>query len=360
MSNSKLVCVAYYLGQFHPIAENNKFWAPGFTEWHNVAQARPLYPGHAQPKLPGKFGFYDLRCVDTLIEQIRFSHEIGITAFCHWHYWFSGKHLLHRPLDDMLKLNYPGHTFMLGWANETWSGVWHGAADRVLIEQSYSKEEIVDHAKLVAAYIDSGQYLKINGKCPFVIYKPKQIPNAMEYLSEFKRLVSHYSGAELYMIGNWTPGRSGEVADPSTFGLDAVVITPVAAYFKSPVAQTIYSGLWQSLRKFGIGPEVRDYAQVSSTLERAIQSIQGTAHATIVTGWDNTPRSGRRGLVLAKYNKESFKKAARHALAMELRNDHPLLFIKSWNEWAEGNMIEPEYREIWSSATSLKEILQSA
>jgi hypothetical protein len=356
---SDLYSVAYYLGQYHPLEENDRFWGLGFTEWHNVAKARRLYPGHRQPRLPGAFGFYDLRCPETLVNQITYSHDIGITAFCYWHYWFAGKRLLHRPLDDMLQLNYPNFKFMLGWANESWSGVWHGAADKIMIEQTYNEYELVSHAKLISEYIESGQYLEIEGNYPFVIYKPKLIPNAASYLGELKRLVKLRSGHDLYLIGNWSPGRNGSFDKPADYGLDAAVVTPLGARFKSDSAQVMNTALWRGLRKLHIGPEVRPYRELASTLEQSCESIHGAAHATIVTGWDNTPRAGRRGLVLTGYNKESFQSAIRDAINLELRNGKKLLFVKSWNEWAEGNVLEPTFHEEWSAGEALREVLSA-
>lgn len=352
-----LNCIAYYLGQFHSIPENDRFWGEGFTEWHNVASARPLYPGHVQPKLPGRFGFYDLRCAETLLTQIDYSLEIGINAFCYWHYWFAGKRLLHRPLDDMLKLGHPRFRFILGWANETWTGAWHGAADKVIATQSYGGKELADHAALISSYINSGQYFNINGRFPLVIYKPKQIPNAADYLGELREHVKHLSGADLYLIGNWSPGLNSEFSDPIMYGLDAAVITPCAAYFRSPLLSVSYRLLWRKLTDLGIGPEVRAYKSVISTLQRGMRSVSGVSHATVVAGWDNTPRSGRRGLVLAGYNEASFKCAARSALAIEMKNVEPILFVKSWNEWAEGNTVEPLFHEQWSVGTALREVL---
>src|ERR1700726_3910918 len=157
-----ITTIAYYLGQFHPIPENDQFWGEGFTEWHKVAGARPLFPGHKQPVLPGKFGFYDLRCEETLNAQIAYAREIGINAFCYWHYWFAGRRLLHRPLDDMLKVGDSSFRFILGWANESWSGVWHGASQRVLVEQSYNAQELDNHAAAIARYIETGKYLSID------------------------------------------------------------------------------------------------------------------------------------------------------------------------------------------------------
>jgi hypothetical protein len=352
-------CVAYYLGQYHSIPENDAFWGEGFTEWHNVARARPLFPGHAQPKIPGRFGFYDLRCTETLNAQIDYACEVGISAFCFWHYWFAGKRLLHRPLDDMLKLGRQDFRFLLGWANESWSGIWHGAANSVFMEQSYDLQELSAHADLISGYIDSGRYLETDGRFPFVIYKPRQIPNAVEYLGRLRELVSQRTGATLYLIGNWSPGRNFEFSDPAAYGLDAAVVTPIAAYFRSPKLSVAYRLLWRTLGQVGIGPEVRNYNDVVSTLQSGMGSVNGHSHATIVTGWDNTPRSGRRGLVLSNYNQANFKRAARAAFELERKNPNPILFLKSWNEWAEGNTAEPMFKEPWSVGSTLKEILCS-
>ena len=147
------------------------------------------------------------------------------------------------------------------------------------------------------------------------------------------------------------------IKEPSAIGLDAVVVTPVAAYFRSELVQNIYSGIWQTLRRIGIGPEIRSYLDTIKTMKVAPASISGVAHATVVTGWDNTPRSGRRGLVLYGYNKEALSEAITSALSHESQNAIPLLFIKSWNEWAEGNFLEPKFREQWSALQVLKATL---
>ena len=350
-------CVAYYLGQFHPTAENDEFWGAGFTEWHNVARARPLFPGHAQPQLPGRLGFYDLRHGDTLAAQLEQAWSFGIDAFCHWHYWFAGRRLLHAPLDAMLRDHRGPVKHMLGWANESWTGAWHGLRDKVLIEQRYDDQEVAAHARLIAGYLDSGQFLQVHGRFPLVIYKPRQIPQATRYLGRLRDAVRAANGAELYLLGNWSPGLSHEVASPAAFGLDAVVVTPVAPYFRSRIAQQAHAALWQGLRALGLGPEIARYTRVERTLARAFSAIDGTAHATVVTGWDNTPRSGRRGLVLTGYHRESLARAARLALAHERNQAMPLLFVKSWNEWAEGNVLEDRFGQTWSAGQTLAELL---
>lgn len=351
--------IAYYLAQYHPIEENNKYWGDGFTEWHNVAKARPLFPGHVQPKLPGSLSFYDLRCEEVLLEQMDYAKKFGVTSFCFWHYWFAGKRILHDPMDRMLKLPDNGIKFMLGWANESWSGIWHGASNSVFIEQTYNDQEMDSHAKLIADYIQTGRFLRVNDKYPFVVYKPRLIPDVKNYLTKFKQLVKKYSGQELYLIGNWGPGRTQIITKPKDLGLDAVVITPVAAYFESKLMNIAYAGAWRFARKFGIGPEIRSFTSLNQIQERAIKEIDGIAHATVVTGWDNTPRSGRKGLVLTNYNSQTFAEHVTKSIALEQRKDMPLLFLKSWNEWAEGNMIEPLFKESWSAGNVLSRLLKN-
>ena len=354
----KPICIAYYLGQFHPLEENNQFWGEGFTEWHNVAKARPLFPGHVQPVLPGKFGFYDLRCDETIVEQFDYAKEIGVDAFCYWHYWFAGKRVLHRPLDKMVALPDCGVKVMLGWANESWTGIWHGLSNQVIFEQTYNREELREHAKLIASYINSDRYLKVDNKSPFLIYKPRFIPDAKNYLDELREEVKKHGGGELYVIGNWGPGLSEQVNKPSDYGLDAVVATNVGRYFFSPNIQKVYLAAWKVIKKIGLGPEVRGYKSTIDTLLAASRLVNGVVHATLVSGWDTTPRSGRRGLVLAGYEESSFREAISTALQLEKKNDNQLIFIKSWNEWAEGNTLEPKFHESWSAGHVLADELK--
>lgn len=350
--------IAYYLGQFHPLEENNNFWGEGFTEWHNVARARSLYPGHMQPLLPGSFGFYDLRCDDTLIAQLDYAQSIGVNAFCHWHYWFAGKRVLHRPFERMIELPDRGVRHMLGWANESWTGIWHGLSKQVILHQSYNREELWEHAKLIASYFRSDRYMKVGGSSPFLIYKPNLIPDAKNYLCELREKIRDFCGGDVYIIGTWGPGRSEQVNRPGDLGLDAVVANNVGCYFDSKLVHKAYVGAWYYAKKIGLGPEIRKYTSTIDTLGAAHGVVQGIVHSTVVTGWDNTPRSGRRGLVLTGYNKSSFAKAINAAIGYENNNLNKMLFVKSWNEWAEGNVIEPKFKEAWSAGEVLASCLK--
>jgi lipopolysaccharide biosynthesis protein len=169
--------IAFYLPQFHPIPENDAWWGTGFTEWTNTTKAKPLFPGHYQPHVPADLGFYDLRVPETREAQASMARSYGVEAFCYHHYWFAGKRLLERPLAEVLQSGRPAFPFCLCWANQTWSGVWHGAPDRILVEQTYPGEE--DHrvhfSALLPAFTDK-RYLLVDGKPLFVVYDPWEIP----------------------------------------------------------------------------------------------------------------------------------------------------------------------------------------
>ena len=173
---TKARLIALYLPQFHPIPENDQWWGKGFTEWTNVAKAVPMFSGHYQPRIPADLGFYDLRVPEVRMAQAEMAAEHGVEGFCYWHYWFAGKRLLERPFNEVLKSGEPKFPFCLAWANQTWTGIWHGAPDRILIEQTYPgiKDYESHFYALLDSFIDE-RYIKIDGKPVFVVYKPELI-----------------------------------------------------------------------------------------------------------------------------------------------------------------------------------------
>ena len=131
--------IAFYLPQYHPFSENDEWWGKGFTEWRNVVKARPLYRGHYQPHLPADLGFYDLRVPEVRQQQADMARMYGINGFCYYHYWFNGKLLLEKPMENMLKNRDIDIPFCVCWANEPWTRAWVGET-KVLIPQLYGEK----------------------------------------------------------------------------------------------------------------------------------------------------------------------------------------------------------------------------
>jgi lipopolysaccharide biosynthesis protein len=170
--------IAFYLPQYHPIPENDLWWGKGFTEWTNVAKARPVFRGHCQPHLPADLGFYDLRVAESRDAQAALAREYGIQGFCYFHYWFNGKRLLERPFDEVLGSGRPDFPFCLCWANESWSRRWLGEERDVLMEQTYSQEDDLAHADWLGRAFADNRYIRIGGRPLFLVYRPAHLPDA--------------------------------------------------------------------------------------------------------------------------------------------------------------------------------------
>ena len=214
--NRKARLIAYYLPQFHTIPENDKWWGKGFTEWTNVKKAKPLFSGHYQPQLPADLGFYDLRIPGIREKQARMAKEHGIEGFCYWHYWFMGKKLLERPLEEVLKSKKPKFPFCIGWANENWTGVWHGAPNNVLQKQEYSEEDHINHFNYLLPFFLDDRYLKIDGKPIFLVYRPNQISHPKKFTSLFKKLAKENGLRGIHIIAN-----ESEAWPAKKYGFDA-------------------------------------------------------------------------------------------------------------------------------------------
>jgi len=336
--------IAFYLPQFHPIPENDLWWGKGFTEWTNTAKAKPLYRGHYQPHVPADLGFYDLRLPEARAAQAELAQLYGIEGFCYYEYWFAGKRLIQSPFNEVLKSGEPDFPFCICWANQTWTGIWHGAPNRILIEQTYPGME--DHRmhfnEWLEAFRDS-RYILVDEKPLLLIYRPLEIPDILK-VTEFWRELAVKSG----LTGLYLVGVSEDISwCPSEHGFDASV-SPLLPLHKTinwePWTRPIKKlrTLYKKWRKL---PTILQYADVfPELLEFSPDNIE--SFPCVVPNWDNTPRSGERGFVLHGSTPELFGEHLKQALSMikDKKRDHRLLFIKSWNEWAEGNHLEPDQK----------------
>ena len=221
MINNSIRPIALYLPQFHPIPENDEWWGKGFTEWTNVAKAKPLFEGHWQPRLPADLGFYDLRIPEVREAQARLAKEYGIYGFCYWHYWFGGKQILERPLNEVVESGKPDFPFCLAWANQTWAGTWHGLSEnQTLIEQTYpGTEDYTKHFyRLLKAFKDE-RYIEVNGKKLFFVFRPMEIPEPKQFVDLWQNLAQKEGFKGFHFVGMHMPYDW----NPQEFGFDAMI-----------------------------------------------------------------------------------------------------------------------------------------
>jgi hypothetical protein len=327
--------LALYLPQFHPILENDRWWGTGFTEWTNVTKARPLFRGHVQPHLPADLGFYDLRVSEVREAQADMARSHGVTGFCYWHYWFAGHRLLQRPFDEVLASGKPEFPFCVAWANQSWSGIWHGAPNRVLIEQTYpGPEDDLEHFSYLKKAFEDSRYITIGGRPVLFVYQPGGMPDAAQFVERWQKMAHDAGLGGLYLVASL---GEHDYASHVEDGFDAAV------HYHFPFGSDAATWMRERLlaRGLGNGPKRYPYSPV---LSDPPPELRGRIFPSVYPNWDNTPRMGRRGLVAVGSTPERFGVHVRRALQLSAANppDEQVVVIKSWNEWAEGNYLEPD------------------
>lgn len=342
--------IAFYLPQYHPIPENDEWWEKGFTEWTNVTKAKPLYKGHYQPDLPGDFGFYDLRVPEVREQQAQLARECGIEGFMYWHYWFAGKRVLERPFQEVLESGKPDFPFCLGWANETWSGIWHGAPDRILIEQTYpGSKDYEDHFYAVLDAFKDSRYIQVEGKPVFFIYRPFQIPDCTLFIDTWRHLARENGLKDIYFIA-YAGEPDEEYQRLMDLGFDGIYSQRIESAKRNIVGKSIRHKIRRILFSKGFPVKytahgIYEYKELIKYLTTSFDK-KHNVFPMLLPNWDNSPRSGKRSMILNNSAPEFFREHLRNVLeAVQGKpEDNQILFIKSWNEWGEGNYLEPSMR----------------
>jgi len=350
---AKARLIALYLPQFHPIPENDEWWGKGFTEWTNVAKAKPLYRGHWQPRLPADLGFYDLRIPEVRENQAELAREAGVEGFCYWHYWFgNGRRILERPFNEVLASGKPDFPFCLAWANQSWSGIWHGSPNKILMKQDYpGPDDERAHFELVLPAFRDRRYMTVDGKPIFVLLDPRDHPDPPGFIRHWRQMAETAGLPGLYLIAMWNRGP-----DPKLAAFDAI-----AEFGPGDFLNTLPMDRWsERLRRWKqgeFGPLLRsvfgdrlrkpgrfNYTDVVKAAFTSKLAEDPRYIPTVLPGWDNTPRSAHRGVVFEGATPALFGRYLRKAI--DLLNRKPpqerLIFLKAWNEWAEGNYVEPD------------------
>ena len=348
--------IAFYLPQFHSIPENDEWWGEGFTEWVTVKKAKPLFKGHIQPEIPLNDDYYSLMDSVTQEKQSELALRFGIDAFCYYHYWFDGKLLLEKPMENMLKNPKIEISFCVSWANESWARTWDGKDKNILIQQNNNETASAweKHYRYLADFFRDKRYLKEDNKPVLLIYKPHLIENISEMILFWNELakndgfngiywgVQHPSACHNKMIMNlfdfgveFEPLYTDYEMEGERAELDG--INRMIYGFKHP--KWLISKI--NKRIYGL-PSIRDYDEVWNQI-LARKPVSSKMCPGAFPSWDNTPRKGRNGISFFKATPEKFKKYIymQYQRATDVYKSN-YLFINAWNEWGEGAHLEPD------------------
>jgi hypothetical protein len=328
--------IAFYLPQFHPIPENDQWWGPSFTEWTSVTRARPMYKGHPQPRLPARLGFYDLRVAETRQAQADLASEHGIFGFCYYYYWFDGRHVLERPLQEVLATGKPDFPFCICWANENWTRRWDGLDNEVLLRQAYSPDSSRRFIRDVIPILSDHRYIRYEGRPLLVVYRVRDIPDLGDTLAIWRRECRQAGLGEIHIAGV----RFWDAIDLRSLGFDAAVDFPphhVAVRSmndKVPNLVPNFNGL------------IYDYEHlVRQNLQSLGHGYEQLTHRGVMLAWDNTPRRGLDAHIAHGARPELYTEWLRGVIKQEMEHNRApesLIFINAWNEWGEGANLEPD------------------
>lgn len=360
--------IAFYLPQYYPVKENDEMWGKGFTEWRNVAKARPNFKGHYQPQLPADLGFYDLRIKEVRQEQAKLAKEAGIEGFCYWHYWFgNGRRILEMPFNEVLNSGEPDFPFCLGWANHSWSNKTWQKLDRfqkdvTFIEQIYpGEEDYINHFQEVLPAFKDHRYITVDGKPLFLIYAADQIPDPEVFISTWNRLAKENGLKGIHFVARTasTGSLNPKISRKEMFSsvnkrYDDLLAKGFDAISSSTLKQAdiMVKGYYMKMlnlflerKSIQFGYERYDYEKIINHLYYP-EDKREDVYPQLIPRWDKTPRKGHDAQIYYNSTPEAFKKSIDIALdtIKDKPDDKKILFLFAWNEWGEGAYMEPDIK----------------
>ncbi|MEO1002602.1 MAG: glycoside hydrolase family 99-like domain-containing protein [Cyanobacteria bacterium J06638_7] len=356
----KIRSIAFYLPQYHPIPENDSWWGRGFTEWTNVTAARARFPGHYQPHLPADLGYYDLRLAEARAAQADLARRYGISGFCYYHYWFHGKRLLQRPFDEVLRSGAPDFPFCLCWANENWTRSWNGRDKDVLLWQTYSPEDDLQHIRELASAFQDRRYIRLEGRPILLVYRVSNLPDPAATATRWRQECRALGIGEIALLS--VESSPACQRDPREIGFDyAVEFQPDWSRLPPPLRR---GRRWRQLTRLGLSSSsfqhdrVMAYeAMVAAMRQKPIPPYP--RFPCVTPAWDNSARRETHATILQGSTPDLYGAWLGHEVQRlpERALPEPWLFINAWNEWAEGNHLEPDQRWGLAYLAKTKEML---
>ncbi len=350
--------LSFYLPQYHEIPENNKWWGKGFTDWRNVKKAKPLVDGQHQPRVPLNDNYYDLFDVEVMKWQSKIAQEHGIYGFCYYHYWFNGKKLLEKPLENMLKDNEVTIPFCFSWANEPWTRTWNRLNTNVLMPQEYGAEkEWKEHFDYLLQFFKDERYIKVNNKPMFLIYRTENISNIKEMYKYWEELAIESGFDGIYLVETLNSFQKDSFLEKSS-----AVVEFEPMFTISGGGLSFWNKIYDKLLSYiNSGLESKNYEVVWEIILR--RKNDNFKNKKVFLGafvdWDNTPRKGCKGLYFRNMNIDKFRNYFGKQYNKAKRQGNNYIFINAWNEWAEGTYLEPDNKYGYEVLKSIKEILEN-
>lgn len=350
--------IAFYLPQYHECEDNNRWWGKGYTEWRNVKSARKLFWRHNQPRVPLEQNYYDLSNVSVMAEQAELAKKYGLYGFAYYHYWFNGKKLLEKPLEQMLKSKEVDIPFCLAWANEAWKKYWYGGGEETLMAQNYGfRNEWEEHFFYLLPFFQDERYIKIDGKPLFLIYRPGEIRQGKYMARLWNRLAIESGFQGIFFMGmkNW------EFETNSCTWLDAKADYEPTKEQRNRIIKKyrIQKGEFKDLFDFGlynrIFCNVQSYRKINRVMLR--EKHDADDYRGVFVDFDNSARAGKDGLIFMGSTPRQFEKYFYRHLCLSRKENKDMIFINAWNEWGEGCYLEPDERYGYGYLEAVKSAL---
>lgn len=362
--------IAFYLPQFHPTPYNDEWWGKGYTEWRSVTTAIPLFKGHYQPHVPADLGYYDLRLPIVREQQAELAREAGIEGFCYWHYWMGeGRRLLEMPFDEVLKSGKPDYPFCLAWANHNWTNKnWTKQspllAEKNIIEQKYSIEDYKAHFKAMLPAFKDERYIRVDGKPLFNVFMPEAIPDPKVFIEIWQDLALKNGLPGIYFVGKrqnlkLTFGsKDGHLSFPSTNDANTLYKEILEMGFDAVNSRGNLRAEYLARNKYYFAYQrlIRKYLKIQSLHRFEYKDIipnlfveedkANNVFPTLIPNWDRSPRVGKDAVIYENSTPELFEKSVENSfqIVKNKPQEHQIIFIQAWNEWGEGNYLEPDMK----------------
>ena len=369
--------IPLYLPQFHTIPENDEWWGKGFTEWVNVREAKPLFEGHNQPRVPLNNNYYDLSDIETLKWQCRIAKEYGIYGFCMYHYWFNGHLLLEKPMEMLLAHPEIDIKYCISWANHDWTDAWKASnrQPKVLIAHNFDDEkDWVDHFNYLLPFFKDPRYMTENNKPLMVIYIPNIIRKLKKMLDVWSQMARDNGFDGLTFIYQSAASSFDNSWDHSLFDYGVEMNPGYVGLANRQKNSSFFPKLMKyshEIKRFlhirrSLLPQKKitevSKADYDYTWQRILELRPISNSPKMIpcafTDWDNTPRHKERGYLFQGVSPDKFKSYFKQ-LIDNTKNfyDTDMIFVFAWNEWAEGGYLEPDEKNGFAFLEAIKECL---